>query len=85
MIETLDGKSDILKKNEKRGFLILAKAQGDLNDHFSTFILTVQKLKQFKPVTKSQMEVFKNFIRVCQILKYEYIFLISSIIFVFFF
>ncbi|CAD5118079.1 DgyrCDS6818 [Dimorphilus gyrociliatus] len=63
MIEALDDKRKIVNNNEKSNIQILAKAQGDLNDHFSTFILTVQKLKQFKPVTKSQMGVFKNFIR----------------------
>ncbi|XP_006811901.1 uncharacterized protein LOC102810146 [Saccoglossus kowalevskii] len=47
---------------------ILAKAQGDLSDHFTSFVFTVMSIKQLKPQTPAQQSTIRNLLK-C---KFEY-------------
>ncbi len=43
---------------------VLAKAQGDLADHFTELVMAIHNLKKYTPQTNAQKTIFKNIVKV---------------------
>ena len=50
------------KLSYKSNMQVLAKAQGDLSDHFSEFVTVILKIKTMKPSLKSLTTLFQNIV-----------------------
>ncbi|ELU05695.1 hypothetical protein CAPTEDRAFT_220217 [Capitella teleta] len=62
-LEVTKGSSQQVTSTNKSNMQVLAKAQGDLADYFTTLLLMLQRIKKISPSTSSQSAICKNISR----------------------